>query len=308
MPLRIEPPLFRRRADWFRQTRAFTIDKAVREPASWPACRSRKASAARRSGIASTGTSASHVRHRGRLRVPTGPDHAAPGPRGDGEDDRAPRARPGRHLPGRAHRARRAAAQDHRPVTRGLPACPERGRHDPARLQRRDLQSRAPPEGARGARPPLPGPLRLRNGGARLRGVGPRCVERFRGFFAFALWTASAASSCWPATGSGSSRLLRVVGGPPGLRFRDQGDPRAPGRPAGDGRPVHVPLPRLRVRAGAGHDVPGDSEAAARDLARSAGSSRSSPTGSSGSRTRPTTRPPWPVACARRSGTPCTRG
>jgi nucleoside-diphosphate-sugar epimerase len=31
MPLGIEPPLFRRRADWFRQTRAFTIDKAVRE-------------------------------------------------------------------------------------------------------------------------------------------------------------------------------------------------------------------------------------------------------------------------------------
>ncbi len=31
MPLGIEPPLFRRRADWFRQTRAFTIDKARRE-------------------------------------------------------------------------------------------------------------------------------------------------------------------------------------------------------------------------------------------------------------------------------------
>ena len=31
MPLGIEPPLFRRRAEWFRQTRAFTIDKARRE-------------------------------------------------------------------------------------------------------------------------------------------------------------------------------------------------------------------------------------------------------------------------------------
>jgi nucleoside-diphosphate-sugar epimerase len=30
-PLGIAPPLFRRRADWFRQTRAFTIDKARRE-------------------------------------------------------------------------------------------------------------------------------------------------------------------------------------------------------------------------------------------------------------------------------------
>ncbi len=29
-PLGVEPPLFRRRADWFRQTRAFTIEKAVR--------------------------------------------------------------------------------------------------------------------------------------------------------------------------------------------------------------------------------------------------------------------------------------
>ena len=30
-PLRIEPPLFRRRAEWFRQNRAFTVDKARRE-------------------------------------------------------------------------------------------------------------------------------------------------------------------------------------------------------------------------------------------------------------------------------------
>jgi nucleoside-diphosphate-sugar epimerase len=30
-PLGVEPPLFRRRADWFRQTRAFSIDKAARE-------------------------------------------------------------------------------------------------------------------------------------------------------------------------------------------------------------------------------------------------------------------------------------
>jgi nucleoside-diphosphate-sugar epimerase len=31
MPLGIEPPLFRRRADWFQQTRAFRIDKAQRD-------------------------------------------------------------------------------------------------------------------------------------------------------------------------------------------------------------------------------------------------------------------------------------
>ena len=31
MPLRITPPIFRRRAAWFRQVRAFSIDKAKRE-------------------------------------------------------------------------------------------------------------------------------------------------------------------------------------------------------------------------------------------------------------------------------------
>ena len=31
MPLRLRPPLFRRRVDWFRQNRAFSIEKAKRE-------------------------------------------------------------------------------------------------------------------------------------------------------------------------------------------------------------------------------------------------------------------------------------
>ena len=30
-PLRVAPPLFRRRVDWFRQVRAFSIEKARRE-------------------------------------------------------------------------------------------------------------------------------------------------------------------------------------------------------------------------------------------------------------------------------------
>jgi len=30
-PLRITPPLFRRRVDWFRQVRAFKIDQATRD-------------------------------------------------------------------------------------------------------------------------------------------------------------------------------------------------------------------------------------------------------------------------------------
>ena len=36
-PLGVEPPLFRRRADWFRQNRAFRIDKARRELGYEPA-------------------------------------------------------------------------------------------------------------------------------------------------------------------------------------------------------------------------------------------------------------------------------
>lgn len=36
-PLPMDPPLFRRRADWFRQNRAFTIDKAAREMGYEPA-------------------------------------------------------------------------------------------------------------------------------------------------------------------------------------------------------------------------------------------------------------------------------
>jgi nucleoside-diphosphate-sugar epimerase len=30
-PLRIPPPIFRRRVDWFRQNRAFSVEKAKRE-------------------------------------------------------------------------------------------------------------------------------------------------------------------------------------------------------------------------------------------------------------------------------------
>jgi len=37
MPLRISPPLFRRRVDWYRQVRAFSIDKAKRELGYRPA-------------------------------------------------------------------------------------------------------------------------------------------------------------------------------------------------------------------------------------------------------------------------------
>ena len=67
MPLRIEPPLFRRRADWFRQTRAFTIDKAVRSLARGP--RAARGGPSPHGGLVSRARvhSLGHVRHRGRL-------------------------------------------------------------------------------------------------------------------------------------------------------------------------------------------------------------------------------------------------
>ena len=204
------------------------------------------------------------MRHRRRLRVPPRAGDPAARPRGDGEDDRAPRPRPGRHLPGRPHRARRAAPPDHRPVARRLPAGPERGRHDPARLQRRDVQPRGAPPGAPGARAPLPGALRLGGRRPRLRGVGPALrgalprVLRVR-----PLGQRPRRAPAGARPDRDQAALLRVVRGPPGLRLGDQGDPRAPGRPPGHGRPVDVPLPGLRVRARAGDHVPGDPEAPA---------------------------------------------
>ena len=93
MPLGIEPPLFRRRADWFRQTRAFTIDKAVRELGFVARVPLAEGSGARRSGTAST----RYLRQPcaaspGVFEFRARPGDSAPRPRGDGEGDRAPRA------------------------------------------------------------------------------------------------------------------------------------------------------------------------------------------------------------------------
>ena len=141
---------------------------------------------------------------------------------------------------------------------------PERGRHDPARLQRRDVQPRGASPGAPGARASLPGALRLGGRRPRLRGVGPALrgalprVLRVR-----ALGQRPRGAPAGARPDRDQAALLRVVRGPPGLRLGDQGDPRAPGRPPGHGPPVDVPLPGLRVRARAGDHVPGDPEAPA---------------------------------------------
>ena len=54
--------------------------------------------------------------------------------------------------------------------------------------QRRDLQLPRAARRARGARPPLPHRDRHRGRASRVRGVGRRCVERFNGMWALALW------------------------------------------------------------------------------------------------------------------------
>ena len=68
----------------------------------------------------------------------------------------------------------------------------ERGRHRLDRLQRRGLQPRRAAPRARAHGPPLPDALRHRGHPPRLRGVGPDCVDRLRGMFAFAIWDAAA--------------------------------------------------------------------------------------------------------------------
>ena len=93
---------------------------------------------------------------------------------------------------------------------------------------------------ARGARPPLP--LARRDTEVdrpRLRGVGPDCVERFNGMFAFAIWDARHAAALprpRPATASSRS-TTHDARRPLHVRLRDQGDPRAAGLPRRDLRP-----------------------------------------------------------------------
>ena len=95
---------------------------------------------------------------------------------------------------------------------------------------------------------------------------GPRCVERFRGFFAFALWDSVRGELLLARDRIGIKPLYyawsddRLVFGSEIKAILEH-----PDVPRAMDRPVDVPLPRLRVRAGAGDDVPGDPEASARD-------------------------------------------
>ena len=104
-------------------------------------------------------------------------------------DARAPRPRRRRLVRGLRLRARLPPPRDHRPLRRGHAAVRERGRPPPARPQRRDLQLPRAARRARGDGPPLPQRDRHRGRRSpRTRRGATRCVERFNGMWAFAIW------------------------------------------------------------------------------------------------------------------------
>ena len=82
------------------------------------------------------------------------------------------------------------SSPEHRRSRRRPSAARERRRHDLDRLQRRDLQPRRRPAGARGGRPRY----RTRSDTETIVHAyeqwGDACVERLRGMFAFAIWDA----------------------------------------------------------------------------------------------------------------------
>ena len=168
-----------------------------------------------------------------------------------------------RHL-GRRRRPRRPRlppARDHRPLRRGDAADGERGRLDPARLQRRDLQPRRDPRRARGARrPPLADrPLRHRGDRPRLRGVGHRLPPPLpRHVRARDLGRARAASSGSSATASASSRST-TASTTAGSSFASEIKALLPGSRAGarGRRGGALPLPLVPDDAGAANAVRG---------------------------------------------------
>ena len=86
---------------------------------------------------------------------------------------------------------------------------------------------------------------------------GPAFVERLHGMFSLALWDAVADAVRGARPGGREAPLLRSLGARPAPGLRDQGAARRARRVAGGGPRRPRPVPDLRVRDHAAHDLRG---------------------------------------------------
>ena len=145
----------------------------------------------------------------------------------------------------------------------------QRRRHDPDRLQRRDLQPRRPAPRARGRRPSLSHALRHRGDRPRLRAVGRRLRAPLpRHVRVRDLGRPAPAAAARARSAGHQAALLDRPRRPADLRLRDQGHSRQrPGRAAGEReRPARAARHALSLRRG--DALQGHPQAAARAPAR----------------------------------------
>ena len=177
-----------------------------------------------------------------------------------------PRARRLGHLRRGRRGAGHAPAQHHR--SRGRPSADgQRGRQRAGRPQRRDLQPRGAPPGARGPRPPVPHAERHRGARPPVRGRGRADAPAAPGHVRPRdLGPSPSAAAARPRPLRAEAAVLHRAGRPPHLRLGDQGA--AGPRPrAGHALAVRArPVPDAALRATARHVLRADPGAAAGPL------------------------------------------